>query len=82
MVVNGATLGGTGAIAGDVTINAGGIFAPGASIESIGVGSLTIDGAPFAYEVNTATSTLGAAIGDLSYALGNMLRSICSTHPR
>ncbi len=43
VVVNsGATLGGTGAIAGAVTVNAGAHMAPGASLESLDVGSLTL----------------------------------------
>jgi fibronectin-binding autotransporter adhesin len=43
VVVNsGATLGGTGTIAGAITVNSGGHIAPGASIESLDVGSLTL----------------------------------------
>jgi autotransporter-associated beta strand protein len=41
-VANNATLGGTGSISGAVTINSGGHLAPGASIESLGVGALTL----------------------------------------
>jgi autotransporter-associated beta strand protein len=40
----GATLGGTGSLSGAVTINSGGHLAPGASIESLDVGSLFILG--------------------------------------
>ena len=42
-VGNGATLGGTGSVSGAVTVNSGGHLAPGASIESLGVGSLTLN---------------------------------------
>ena len=37
-----ATLGGTGSISGNVTVNSGGHIAPGASIESLDVGGLTV----------------------------------------
>ncbi len=42
-VGNGATLGGTGSVSGAVTVNSGGHLAPGASIESLGVGALTLN---------------------------------------
>lgn len=42
-VASGATLGGTGSVTGAVTVNSGGHFAPGASIESLGVGALTLN---------------------------------------
>jgi autotransporter-associated beta strand protein len=42
-VGNSATLGGTGSVSGAVTINSGGNLAPGASIESFDVGSLTLN---------------------------------------
>ncbi len=41
---SGGTIGGTGTIGGHVAINAGGKLAPGASIESLGVASATING--------------------------------------
>lgn len=41
-VNSGGTLGGTGAVSGAVTILGGGTLAPGASIESLAVGSLTL----------------------------------------
>jgi autotransporter-associated beta strand protein len=55
VVVNaGATLGGTGAIAGAVTVNAGAHIAPGASIESLDVGSLTLGpGSILDFELDT-----------------------------
>ncbi len=40
IAVNGGTLGGTGSVSGEVTVNSGGHLAPGASLESLGVGSL------------------------------------------
>lgn len=43
-VASGATLGGTGSIAGDINVNAGGKLAPGASIGTLSVGSATISG--------------------------------------
>jgi fibronectin-binding autotransporter adhesin len=43
VTVNGGTLGGTGSVTGEVTVNNGGHLAPGASIESLGVGALTIN---------------------------------------
>src|SRR6185369_9718500 len=57
VVVNsGATLGGTGAISGAVTVNSGGHIAPGASIESIDVGSVTLAaGSILDFELGTVT---------------------------
>ena len=43
IVTDTATLGGTGSISGLVTVNSGGHIAPGASIESLDVGSLTLE---------------------------------------
>lgn len=42
-VGNGATLGGTGSVSGIVTVASGGHLAPGASIESLGMGGLTLN---------------------------------------
>jgi hypothetical protein len=42
-VASGATLGGTGSVSGAVAVNAGGHLAPGASIESLNVGQLTLN---------------------------------------
>lgn len=44
-VASGATLGGTGTLGGAVTVENAGVLAPGASIESLATGSLTLDGA-------------------------------------
>jgi autotransporter-associated beta strand protein len=43
VTVNGGLLGGTGSVSGAVTVNSGAHLAPGASIESLGVGSLTLN---------------------------------------
>jgi len=43
VTVNGGTLGGTGSVSGGVVVNSGAHLAPGASIESLGVGSLTLN---------------------------------------
>ncbi len=42
-VASTATLGGTGSVTGAVTVNSGGHLAPGASIESLGVGALALN---------------------------------------
>ncbi|MEI6607871.1 MAG: autotransporter-associated beta strand repeat-containing protein, partial [Verrucomicrobiota bacterium] len=72
-VASGAILGGTGSIAGAVTVN-GGILAPGASIESLSTGALTLNaGSTFAYEMN---SSAGAAVAaDLQKVFGNLTLS-------
>jgi hypothetical protein len=54
-VGNGATLGGTGSVSGAVTVNSGGHISPGASVESLGVGSLTLN----------SDSILDFEVGDL-----------------
>jgi autotransporter-associated beta strand protein len=43
VTVSGGTLGGTGSVSGAVTVNSTGHLAPGASIESIGLGALTLN---------------------------------------
>jgi autotransporter-associated beta strand protein len=64
VVVNsGAVLGGTGKITGAVTVNSGGHLAPGASIESLDVGSLTLfAGSILDFELGTIT---GVDVSDL-----------------
>lgn len=55
VAVSGGTLGGTGSISGAVTVNSGGHLAPGASIESLGVGALTLNaGSMLDFEVGSA----------------------------
>jgi autotransporter-associated beta strand protein len=65
------TLGGTGSITGAVTISAGGILSPGASIESLTMDALTMaNGAIFKYEYN---ALLGADVAaDLLTVEGNL----------
>ena len=70
-VASGATLGGIGSVNGAVTVN-GGILSPGASIESLTTGALTLNtGSTFEYEMNSKAASLVAAdfqkvTGDLS----------------
>ena len=61
-VSNGATLGGTGTIAG--TVNVSGVLSPGASIESLATGALTMaSGSTFVYEVANDTPTGADMLG-------------------
>jgi autotransporter-associated beta strand protein len=54
VTVSGGTLAGTGTVAGLVTVNGGAHIAPGASIESLDVGSLTLAaGSILDFELNT-----------------------------
>lgn len=56
--VNGGTLGGTGSIAGTVALVASSTLAPGASIQSLGTGALTMgSGSIFEYEIADGSST-------------------------
>jgi len=58
VTVIGGTLGGTGSIAGAVTVNSGGSVSPGMSVESLEVGSLTFNnGSSFVYEIDSAAGT-------------------------
>ncbi|HEX4413513.1 MAG TPA: hypothetical protein VH107_07770 [Lacipirellulaceae bacterium] len=76
VVHGGATLGGTGAVAGSVAVNSGGHLAPGNSIESLNIGTsgatLTFNaGSNFDYEIKSNNSLAAAAdlvnlTGDLS----------------
>ncbi len=55
-VNNGGVLGGTGSVAGAVSVNSGGHLAPGASIESLDVGTLTLGaGSVLDYELDTVS---------------------------
>jgi autotransporter-associated beta strand protein len=68
VTVNGGTLGGTGSISGAVTVNTTGFISPGASIESLATGALTLNtGSTFAYELNTSAGT-----GDLLDVNGDL----------
>jgi autotransporter-associated beta strand protein len=68
------TLGGTGSVSGAVTVAAGGTLAPGASIESLGTGALTMDdGSTFALEIDTTNllTDLLASSGSLTLDLAS-----------
>jgi autotransporter-associated beta strand protein len=70
-VANAAILGGTGTISGSVTISAGGTLTPGASIESLTMGAMSMgDGSIFEFEYN-ATLDAGVA-ADLLSVKGNL----------
>lgn len=80
VAVDGGTLGGTGAISGAVTVNSGGTLAPGASIESLDVGSLVLNtgsilsmelGAPGTSDLIKVTSSGGLNIAGGSVSLSN-----------
>ena len=64
------TLGGTGMIAG--AINVTGVLSPGASVETLGSGALTLnDLSKFAYEVNSSVAlTVGADLQKVTGDLG------------
>ena len=65
-----ATLGGTGSITGNVTVNSGGRVAPGASIESLQVGGLTLEtGSALDFELGTPGGVPGVN-NDLLTVLG------------
>jgi autotransporter-associated beta strand protein len=51
VAVNGGVLGGTGTIGGPVTVASGGTLSPGASIESLDVGSLAMSGGKLTFEL-------------------------------
>ena len=72
-VLAAAELGGSGSIAGPVSIAAGGFLAPGNSIASLTTGTATFAaGATFAYEVDsTSPLSLGSA-ADLLVVSGNL----------
>ncbi len=71
-VAGAAVLGGSGLISGAVTFN-GGTLAPGASIESLATGALTMNsGATFACEINSLVSDTALA-ADLVKVTGNVV---------
>ena len=75
-VNGGGTLGGTGAISGAVTINAGGRYAPGMSVGTQSVGSLTLAaGSLLDFEFETTspyTHDLAAVTGTLTLSGGTI----------
>ncbi|MCE9546064.1 MAG: autotransporter-associated beta strand repeat-containing protein [Planctomycetia bacterium] len=57
------TLKGSGITNGDLLVT-GGTVAPGNSIESLGVGSISFSGGTYEYEINTSTTTADLLYGD------------------
>jgi T5SS/PEP-CTERM-associated repeat protein/autotransporter-associated beta strand protein len=67
----GGRLGGSGTIDGSVTVTAAGVLAPGASIESLGTGAVTLlDGATFAAEWDSSAPLSSGA--DLLRVAGDL----------
>jgi fibronectin-binding autotransporter adhesin len=67
----GGRLGGSGSIDGSVTVTAAGVLAPGASIESLGTGAVTLlDGATFAAEWDSSAPLSSGA--DLLRVAGDL----------
>jgi autotransporter-associated beta strand protein len=77
LVKSGATLGGTGSIAGPITLEAGAKLAPGASAGTLTVGTLTLDAAvngvgagALVFEIgSTSDKVIGSSI---SYGVGEL----------
>ena len=68
LVASGGVVGGNGSFTGSATINTTGVLSPGASVGTLGTGSLTMNtGSEFLYELNTT-----ATIGDLLNANGDL----------
>jgi uncharacterized protein with beta-barrel porin domain len=78
-VASGGTLKGSGSIDGTVTVESGGTLASGTSIQSLAMGTLTLNsGSIFEYEIDRsaalgAAGDLTAITGDLSIAAGAIL---------
>jgi autotransporter-associated beta strand protein len=67
----GSILGGTGTIGGSVTVNGGNTLAPGASIQSLATGALSLQSAStYAYEADNDAAA--ASAGDLTVVNGNL----------
>lgn len=61
-VKSSSTFGGTGLVSGAVSVESGGTLAPGASIESLGTGALTmLAGSTFAAEIDSSSGTADVA---------------------
>lgn len=70
-VANGAKLGGTGSIAGSVSLVSGATLSPGASIQSLATGALTLaGGSNLEYELDSAA--LPGVGADLTVVSGNL----------
>ena len=71
-VSNGATLGGIGSIAGDVTLDSGATLSPGTSPGTLTVGSLNLSsGSILDYELSVP-SVVGGGVNDLVAVNGNL----------
>ena len=65
----GALLGGTGGVAGNVTVNDGGVFSPGASIGTLKTGALSLlNNSTFVLELQST----GSLTGDFAAVTGNL----------
>lgn len=72
-VASAAELGGSGSIAGPVSVAAGGFLAPGNSIASLATGTTTFAAeATFAYEVDSTNVGVLSAAADLLVVSGNL----------
>ena len=72
-VADGATLGGSGSIAGDVTVQDGGTLAPGSSAGTLTLGSLSLSGGSVLdYELGQA-GEIGGGVNDLIEVTGNLI---------
>ena len=73
-VENTGTLQGSGSTVGAVTVLSGGTLAPGNSIESLGMGTLSLEGgSTYSYELQTNLyGTTPGVAGDLSYSSGTL----------
>lgn len=75
-VQNSGILQGSGRTTGSVTVQSGGTFAPGNSIESFGLGTLSMEaGSTFAFELDSASlnGDLAYSSDDLNIASGSIL---------
>lgn len=73
LVQSGATLGGTGTIAGNVTVQNGGMFKPGNSPGTITVGSLNLNPASMLeFELSTP-GIVGGGVNDLTNVTGDLI---------
>jgi GH25 family lysozyme M1 (1,4-beta-N-acetylmuramidase) len=74
VTVSGGTLGGTGSVSGAVIVNSGAHLAPGASIESLNVGALTVSiGAILDFELGApGVSDLVDVAGQLTLSGGSL----------
>ncbi len=72
VTVSAGTLGGSGSIAGPVSVQSGGVVAPGNSPGTLTVGALTLaSGAVLDYELGAA-GTIGGGVNDLLVVNGNL----------